>query len=41
MRDEDICVSMIALVWADGVFELSGVSGGVSILVCQLIGEGW
>ena len=31
--DEDVGMSMIAFVWGEWVFELPGMSGGVSILV--------
>ena len=31
--DEDVCISMITLVWAEWEFELPGVSGRVSILM--------
>ena len=32
--DEDVCMSLSTLVWAEWLFELPGVSSRVPILVC-------
>ena len=39
--DEDVGMAMIALVRSEWLFELSGVSDRVAILVQQLVGEFW
>ena len=38
--EDDVSVAIGMLVWAEGLFELPNVGGGVAVLLRELMGEG-
>ena len=39
--EDDVLVAIGLFVWAEGLFELPDVGGGVAVLLGELMGEGW